>query len=172
MALAHGLAQGKHCNSCGRVNKCIERSERRIAKKERLETLTPETNHREFKSAQREMIAELRHRGEIERESRKLYTGHLFFGRREFKRIKEHCFTGMELEVARHLHTLIPKLSNGKYIPIDMSRKNYKLKMQEGVLNYVAYEIEYKGDIYVLKCQARRDGKRVREYPYSIKRKE
>lgn len=172
MALAHDLAQGKHCNRCGRVNKCIERSERRIAKKERLETLTPETNHREFKSAQREMIAELRHRGEIERESRKLYTGHLFFGRREFKRIKEHCFTGMELEVARHLHTLIPKLSNGKYIPIDMSRKNYKLKMQEGVLNYVAYEIEYKGDIYVLKCQARRDGKRVREYPYSIKRKE
>ena len=172
MALAHDLAQGKHCNRCGRVNKCIERSERRIAKKERLETLTPETNHREFKSARREMIAELRHRGEIERESRKLYTGHLFFGRREFKRIKEHCFTGMELEVARHLHTLIPKLSNGKYIPIDMSRKNYKLKMQEGVLNYVAYEIEYKGDIYVLKCQARRDGKRVREYPYSIKRKE
>lgn len=172
MALAHDLVSGKDCHHCRRVNKCIERSERRIAKKERLEALNPETNHKEFKAAQRDMVAELRRHGELERDSRKLYTGHLFFGRREFKRIKEHCFTGMELETARHLHTLIPKLSNGRYIPIDMSRKNYRLKIQEGVLNYVAYDVEYKGDLYVLKCQVRRHGHNVCEYPYSIKRKE
>ena len=78
----------------------------------------------------------------------------------------------MELEVAKHLHSLIPKLSDGKYLPIDMSRKNYKQKIREGVLNYVVYEIEYKGDIYVLKCQVRRRARFVSEYPYSIKEKE
>ena len=114
------------------------------------------------------MLAMLRERGEVDLERKTLYTGHLFFGRREFKRIKEHCFDGLEIEAAKHLHTLIPKLRNGKYIPIDMSRANYKLKMQEGVRNYVAYEIEYKGEVFVLKCQVRRDGKRVREYPYSL----
>lgn len=172
IALAHDLVSGKDCHHCQRVNKCIERSERRVAKKERLEALNPATNSKEFKKLQREVLAELRHRGELEQDSRKLYSGHLFFGRREFKRIKEHCFTGMELDAAKHLHTLIPKLKNGRYIPIDMSRPNYKLKMKEGVMNYVAYEVNYRGDIYILKCQVRRDGKRVREYPYSLKRKE
>ena len=172
LALVHDLAGGKHCHSCGRVNKSIARSQRRIAKREGLEALTPETNYKEFKTMQRETLEALRQRGELERDSKKLYTGHLFFGKREFKRIKEHCFTGMELEVAKHLHSLIPKLSDGKYLPIDMSRKNYKQKIREGVLNYVVYEIEYKGDIYVLKCQVRRRARFVSEYPYSIKEKE
>ena len=172
VALFHDLAHKQNCHQCQRVNKCIERSKRRVAKKKKLETLNPRTNIKEFKAAQREIIAELRHRGELEKDGKQFYTGHLFFGRREFKRIKEHCFDGLEIEAAKHLHTLIPKIRNGKYIPIDMSRANYKLKMQEGVRNYVAYEIEYKGDIFVLKCQVRRDGKRVREYPYSLKRKE
>lgn len=54
-----------------------------------------------------------------------------------------------------------------------MSRPNYKRKMQEdGILHFVAYEIFYKGETFVLKCHVKRIGKRVREYPYSIKQKE
>ena len=96
----------------------------------------------------------------------------MYFGRHDFKNIKGHCFNGLELEVAQHLHALLPKIKNGEYLPIDMSRRNYKRKMAEGILNFVAYEIDYKGTTFVLKCQVRRNGSTVCEYPYSIKQKE
>ena len=115
----------------------------------------------------------LRERGEVDLERKTLYTGHLFFGRQEFKHLYDHCYTGLEVDVAKHLHTLLPKLSNGVYDYINMSRPNYKRKMQEdGILHFVAYEIFYKGEAFVLKRRVKRIGRRVCEYPYSIKQKE
>ena len=117
------------------------------------------------------MLEYLREKGIAEYQHKGLYTGTLYFGKREFKRIRDHLYTGLETDAARHLHTLLRKIKNGKYLPIDMSRKNYKLKISEGVLNYTSYEVFHRGEIFVIKCQVRRNGSLVKEYPYSIKQK-
>ncbi len=172
MALAMDLAGRKNCNRCGKVSKSVERSRRNIEKRAQKESFSKKNNPKEFYIEQAKLLEYLRKKGKYIRNSRKLYTSHLYFGRHDFKNIKGHCFNGLELEVAQHLHSLLPKIKNGKYLPIDMSRRNYRRKMKDGMLNFTAYDIEYKGTSFVLKCQVRRDGSNVCEYPYSVKQKE
>lgn len=170
-ALFSDLAGKKDCHHCGKVSKSIERAERKIREKNRLENLTPKTNYEAFKKAQHSALEYLREKGLAEYQHKGLYTGTLYFGKREIKRIRDHLYTGLEIDAARHLHTLLRKIKNGKYLPIDMSRKNYKLKINDGVLNYTSYEVFHRGEIFVIKCQVRRNGPKVTEYPYSIKQK-
>lgn len=171
-ALFMDLRSKKNCHTCTKISKCIERSIRRVKKKEEKLNINHITNPALFHDLQKQMLEKLRKKGPIRVNGRFLYTGHLYFGKREFKRIKEHCFNALELEVASKLHNFLPKLENGEYMPINTGRKNYKRKLNEGTLNYTAYEILYEGDVYVLKCQVRRDRQHVCEYPYSFKLKE
>lgn len=74
--------------------------------------------------------------------------------------------------MAENMHTIIPKLKNGKYIPLNLQRENIDNKFNDGILNFTAYEIFYKNRRFVLKCAVKRNGVYVCEYPYSIKLKE
>ena len=111
----------------------------------------------------------------VEANSNKLYTHHLFYGNNEKRAILSHAFTQSELDAAKKLQDLIPTLKDGRYIPIDMSRPNYKEKMQRfGIRNYVGYDININGEMFVLKCSVKKDPfnhNRVKEFPYSFKKK-
>lgn len=172
-ALVSNLAGKRDCNSCSRASKCVERANRHVKQREQKQHINPKESPEQFVTKQKELLQVLRKRGEMELRDRKtLYTGNLFFGRREFKRIKEHCYNALELEAAEHLHGLLRKAQDGRYLPIDTSRKNYKRKIADGVKNYTVYDVAYKGEVFEVKCQVKSDKHNgVAEYPYSIKQK-
>ena len=105
MALAMDLAGRKNCNRCGKVSKSVERSRRNIEKRAQKESFSKKNNPKEFYIEQAKLLEYLRKKGKYIRNSRKLYTSHLYFGRHDFKNIKGHCFNGLDLEVAQHLHS-------------------------------------------------------------------
>lgn len=172
-ALVGNLAGKRDCNRCSRVSKCVERADRHVKQREKKQHINPKEAPEQFVAKQKELLQVLRKRGVLELRNRKtLYTGNLFFGRREFKRIKEHCYNALELEAAEHLHGLLRKVQDGRYLPIDTSRKNYKRKIADGVKNYTVYDVAYKGEVFEVKCQVKSDKHNgVAEYPYSIKQK-
>ena len=172
-ALVGNLAGKRDCNSCSRVSKCVERADRHVKQREKKQHINPKEAPEQFVAKQKELLQVLRKRGVLELRNRKtLYTGNLFFGRREFKRIKEHCYNALELEAAEHLHGLLRKVQDGRYLPIDTSRKNYKRKIADGVKNYTVYDVAYKGEVFEVKCQVvQNDHNGVCERPYSIKQK-
>ena len=171
--LVSNLAGRRDCNSCSRASKCVERANRHVKQREQKQHINPKEAPEQFVAKQKELLQVLRKRGEMELRDRKtLYTGNLFFGRREFKRIKEHCYNALELEAAEHLHGLLRKVQDGRYLPIDTSRKNYRRKIADGVKNYTVYDVAYKGEVFEVKCQVKSDKHNgVAEYPYSIKQK-
>ncbi len=172
-ALIGNLAGRRDCNQCSRASKCVERAKRHVKQREQKQHINPKETPEQFIAKQRELLQTLRKQGELELRNRKaLYTGNLFFGKREFKRIKEHCYNAIETEAAAHLHSLLRKVEKGRYLPIDMTRKNYRRKIADGVKNYTVYEVVYKGEVFELKCQVKSDKHNgVAEYPYSIKQK-
>ena len=172
-ALVSNLAGRRDCNSCSRASKCVERANRHVKQREQKQHINPKETPEQFVAKQKELLQVLRKRGVLELRNRKtLYTGNLFFGRREFKRIKEHCYNALELEAAEHLHGLLRKVQDGRYLPIDTSRKNYRRKIVDGVKNYTVYDVAYKGEVFEVKCQVKSDKHNgVAEYPYSIKQK-
>ena len=175
MALAMDLAGRKNCNRCGKVSKSVEKSQRRQTKKRQKEVFNKHNNPQEFETEQNKLLTDLRQKGKYQRDSKKLYTGHLYFGPRDFKQIKNHCFNGLDLEVSRDIHKLLPKIKNGRYEYINMRRKNYRKKInKDGVRHFVSYDISYKGTMFVLKCRVIQVPHRhyVCEYPYCIKQKE
>jgi hypothetical protein len=71
---------------------------------------------------------------------------------------------------------LLPKRKDyGKYVPLDMSRQNFKRKLNDNVIHFTSYEIELYGKTFVLKCKAIKDisisSGYVVEHPYSLKEK-
>ena len=172
-ALVSNLAGRRDCNSCSRASKCVERANRHVKQREQKQHINPKEAPGQFAAKQKELLQVLRKRGEMELRDRKtLYTGNLFFGRREFKRVKEHCYNALELEAAERLHSLLPKMQDGRYLPIDTSRKNYRRKIADGVKNYTVYDVAYKGEVFEVKCQVvQNDHNGVCERPYSIKQK-
>ena len=152
--------------------KKVERSIRDAKKQRKLELFTVKSNKEDFRKAQKALRQHLGAKGKVVRDSKKLYTSHLYFGKDERNAIASHCYNGLELQVAENLHTIIPKLKNGKYIPLNLQRENIDNKFNDGILNFTAYEILYKYRTFVLKCAVKRNGVYVCEYPYSIKLKE
>lgn len=163
MALVHDLAGGKDCHHCRRILESIKHA--------KLEAFTLRNNPSEFHADQKRLLEDLRNKGIYERKSENLYTKHLYFGREDFKEIKRHCFNGLELEAARNLHDFLPKIKDGKYLPLDEGRANIEKKKQKGVLYFTAYKINFNGDAFVLKCEVKLDGNHVCEYPYCLIRK-
>ena len=96
----------------------------------------------------------------------------MFFGIDQYDKIKGHCYNALELKATQDIYKIIPQLKNGRYLPVDMSRKNYKKKMREGVLHFTAYDVNYRGCSFVLKCYVKKNGTYLCEYPYSLKQKE
>ena len=172
-ALVSDLAGRRDCNRCQRVSKCVERAKRHTKQRDAKQHINPDETPKQFNALKKELLQTLRKRGELERKDKKaLYTGSLYFGRREFKRVKEHCHNALEIEAAERLHSMLGKIKDGRYLPIDTTRKNYKLKIADGVKNYTVYDVVYKGEVFEIKCQVKNDKHNgVCEYPYSIKQK-
>ena len=65
----------------------------------------------------------------------------------------------------------------GKYLPIDMSRPNWKKKMEiDHIRHFVAYNITIDGTEFIFKTAAiakntHSHGRVIVEHPYSLKRK-
>lgn len=136
--------------------------------------VTPKTDKPAFRQMQSETLQEMKQQGRMSLKSDNFYSKRMYFGSDEMENIVEHCFDNEELDAAKNLHDIIPKLKNGKYEPINMKRKNYKKKMRDGFRNYVKYEFNYNGQNYELKCAAKRSKRSkhgyIIEHPYSLKK--
>ena len=164
----NALTPSGNCNNCPLANECTEMI------KQSTEELNFKSDKEAFNAIRKEYKAEVLAEESVSLESDKLYSHRLFYGNNEKKAIMSHAFTLSELEAARVLQEKLPSLSNGYYIPIDMSRQNYKKKMAMGYRNFVGYDIIIDKTEYVLKCVAKKAPNvhnRIIEYPYSLKKK-
>lgn len=136
--------------------------------------VTPKTDKLAFRQMQSETLQVMKQQNSVSLKNNNLYSKRMYFGSKEKENIVEHCFDNEELDVAKNLHNILPKLKNGKYEPINMKRKNYKKKMRDGFRNYVKYEFKNKGQYYELKCAAKRSkwSKHgyIIEHPYFLKK--
>ncbi|MBQ6202723.1 MAG: hypothetical protein IJK46_01350 [Prevotella sp.] len=155
--------QEKHCNNCPYVNACIDKA---------TEPVTPKTNKELFRFLQEEARETMSGHTPLNLVDKRFYTGRLIYTHDDVDAILWHAFDDDELDAAQLLHLLIPKIKDGKYLPIDMSRKNYKRKIKEGVRHFVVYELEIDDTLYELKCEAvKNDHHRMEERPYSLKKR-
>lgn len=161
-ALWAGLKAGgkKDCMECPWVDRAINRAE--------LMGLNVQADKPAFRKAQGETRDKLGETGKVVIDDKRYYSGHLYFGEEEMRSIVAHCFNALELEAARQLPAMLPKLKNGRYEPINMGRKNYRKKIRQGVRNFVVYELKIGGDAFVLKCEAINHAGIMKEHPYSL----
>jgi hypothetical protein len=163
MALVHDLAGGKDCHHCRRILESIKHS--------KLEGFNAKNNKREFRSEQEVVLKSLKKKGPFERNDAKLFTRHLYCSSKNYENIMDHCFNGLELEAARNLLDILPRIKDGQYQKLNENRPNYEKKVRDGVLYITAYELTFNGDAFVLKCLVKLDGNHACEYPYSLKMK-
>ena len=156
------------CYACERIEGSILKRKR----VKKLEAFSVATNKPAFRIEQEKLLAFFESKEEVVRHHNDLYTKHLFFGIDQYDKIKGHCYNALELKATQDIYKIIPQLKNGRYLPVDMSRKNYKKKMREGVLHFTAYDVNYRGCSFVLKCYVKKNGTYLCEYPYSLKQKE
>lgn len=157
-----------NCNKCPLMNSCTEKA------RETPEELTLKSDPQTFRAIRKEYEHEIKSKKKVEICSRDLYTHSLYYGNDEKHNIMNHAFTLKELEAARKLQEELHNLKEGKYLYVDMSRPNYKRKMNEGIRNYVGYTLNIDGQEYELKCAAMRDPynhSKIKEFPYSFKKK-
>ena len=160
--------QERDCNGCRFIP--IPNEENNVIT-EATPELSVATDREAFNAARRGIKAEMLMREKVEIYSKRLYSHTLIYGNNQKRCILGHCFDQGELNAAQKLQDLIPTLRDGKYLPIDMSRRNYREKMERfGVRNFVAYNLDIDGITYVLKCEAKYHHGRIAEYPYSIKK--
>lgn len=138
--------------------------------------ITPETDRAAFRQLQKETLREIGENGKIDINNRNLYTSHLYCAKADRKELIGHCYDYDELEALKNLASFVQDLKNGRYVPIDMSRDNYKAKIAKGVLHFTAYDVDINGMVYEFKCMAiklesEKNGRVVIEHPYSLKKK-
>ena len=156
-------ARVKDCNHCPYVDGCIDKA---------TAPVTPKTNKELFRFLQEEARETMSDHTPLNLVDKRFYTSRIIYTNDDVDAILWHAFDDDELNAAQQLHLLIPKLKDGKYLPIDMSRKNYKRKIKEGVRHFVLYEVTIDETLYELKCEAvRNDHHRMEERPYSLKKR-
>lgn len=164
-ALFSDLTSRRNCSACKGINKAMDRAE--------LKQINVHTNRDAFIQAKIEAAEELKAQEAIKLEGKRYYSKRLYFGKKEIHAVIAHCYNALEIEAAKQLPKVLKSLRNGKYEPVNMSRKNYKQKMQrDGIRNFVRYEVRINGEIFELKCTAKLHTGRIIEHPYSLKQKE
>lgn len=138
-----------------------------------LVTATPETDRPAFRHLQAQAKEAMKQSMPLTLAGKQYYSKHLYFGNKQKNSIVSHCYWPIEIEAAKQLESILPTLKDGKYLPIDVSRGNYRQKQKDGVLHFTVYEFEYDGHLFELKCEAiKKEGWRnVEEWPYSLKEK-
>ena len=145
--------------------------------KQELEQITaaPGSDRVAFKKLKKESERTLKSEGNFYDCNKQFYTQRMFFAKNEKEAVMAHCYDGVEVKAAEKLQQILPTLKNGKYVPLDMSRANYKKKIADGVLHFTSYEVEIDGETFVLKCEVIKKGNSTHdkavEHPYSFKKK-
>ena len=160
-------------DECTYVKKAGKQEGQKIEEFYRYATLTPKTDKPAWRQVQSQTEAAMKQTPSMTLNGKGYYTGKLYYGDDQKEAIVSHCFTTFEIEVAKRLEEMLPKLKNGKYEPVNMQRKNYRKKQNEGVLHFTVYEFEYGLHTYELKCEAVKKNRwrNVVECPYSLKEK-
>lgn len=162
------VPENELCEACRLVRKCATGG--RVS-----DVLNARDDRKEFLELKREVRLEVGRRGVFVDKGRNYYTHRMVMDKESRRAVAHHLFDKDEVEAFRQLRSLLPRIGNGKYVPIDMDRANYKEKMRKwGVLHFVRYDIEIGGVGFVLKTEVTRDrGNRnfVIERPYSLKKK-
>ena len=159
MALAHDLAQGKHCNSCWRVNKCIATAEKRVEAKRK--------SKRKAKDSALSKAFEQVHTIKVRDISVKaLKTGIFHDSPEGLRALLSHCYTEDTIRAALALRKRVKKLDfvrhsalgEGKDMSNPNDRKNLKRKKKRGVLRYNLYHWRHKGRLYAVKMEENKCG--------------
>lgn len=170
MALAHDLAQGKHCNSCGRVNKCIATAEKRS------EAKRVSAKKEEIMSIVRAHQVAAKRPGGLKR-VKAMRTGKMLDSKKSFKGLYYHEVNAGEVQAMISFYVKpskvkfvrISPLGEGKDMSNPIDAKNIAKKRARGVTHYNVYEFNTSNGVYILKTEVRRTGF---EIPYFICRKE
>ena len=90
-----------------------------------------------------------------------LLTSSLYLGKKPLERIINHCVSADEIDAVKFIWEHPDKLQNPRISPLgegkDMStervQKNIYKKRKRGVVEYVEYEFEYSGEMWLLKTE-------------------
>ncbi|MBR1468502.1 MAG: hypothetical protein IJ605_00075 [Prevotella sp.] len=155
------------CASCRILRQCMEQPVfSKIDNKEGFDRL---------KAVAKEVMKEY---GTIREDDRRFYTGHLFLGRMGRRELLRHTWTSDECQALCKISKWFPNIKDGKYLHIDMSRANWKKKMEiDHIRHFVVYNITIDGTEFIFKTAAvakntHSHGRVIVESPYSLKRKE
>ena len=170
MALAHDLAQGKHCNRCGRVNKCIATAEKRA------EAKRVSAKKEEMMSIVRAHQVAAKRPGGLKR-VKAMRTGKMLDSKKSFVSLYHHEMNVGEVQAIISFYSKpskvkfvrISPLGEGKDMSTPIDAANIAKKRARGVTHYNVYEFNTSNGLYILKTEVRRTGF---EIPYFIRRKE
>jgi hypothetical protein len=98
------------------------------------------------------------------------YTHRMTMSANDRNCLLSHAFNEYEINAIKIFPSLINKMSNPRYEPLNTSRANIKKKIKDGAMHFVAYDIIINEVEFVLKTEViNNNHKYVVEHPYSLK---
>lgn len=153
------------CRACSAINQNLSTS--------LLRNITAGNNKSVLRQYQAQEKQNAKSTPKYSNKSDQYYTKHVYCSHNDLEAVIAHAYTAEEVVAVRDLPNQLPSLRNGKYLPIDTSRGNYKDKIKRGVIHYTAYDVTINGESYELKCEVIKSDARpyVEERPYSMRKK-
>lgn len=157
------------CRACQAIAKCVDK----FQDQERLQNINARSNRKELRQYQSDERIIAKQNPTFSDKGNNYYTKHMYCGSKDMNCLIGHAFTAEEVVACRYVRDLLPTLKNGKYLPIDTSRGNYRRKQTQGVKHFTEYDVEINGEKYVLKCEAIKinGAKHLSEHPYYLHKK-
>ena len=158
-------ANSEQCRACGAINQSLSTS--------LLRNITAGNNKPVLRQYQAQERQNVKSAPRYSNKSDQYYTKHVYCSHNDLEAVIAHAYTAEEVVAVRDLLNQLPSLKNGKYLPIDTSRGNYKKKIVDGVKHFTEYEVTINGEKYSLKCEAKKvgNGQYLEERPYSLRKK-
>ena len=153
------------CRACSAINQSLSTS--------LLRNITAGNNKPVLRQYQAQARQNAKSTPNYSNKSDQYYTKHVYCSHNDLGTVIAHAYTAEEVVAVRDLPNQLPLLRNGKYLPIDTSRGNYKKKIADGVKHFTEYEVTINGEKYILKCEAKvvNGAKYLTEHPYSLRKK-
>lgn len=156
--------QSELCRACRAIAECAESNIRNYNKHD---------NRAEFnqqKSESKRYNKQL-YRGEYKGEN--FYTKRVYLDKDAIDALYAHTFDSDEIRAVEDIRDILATIRNGKYLPINTQRANYKEKLTRWhVKHFVQYDVEINGMNFILKMEAIYNTERhcMYEKPYSLKK--
>ncbi len=93
----------------------------------------------------------------------------LYFSNTEIDRLRDHCFTELEVKAMENIFDILAIINNGEKEPMRIRSKNFKLKAKELVQYFSVYKVDFMGAKLNLKCRVCFEKGKFVEHPYSLK---